>query len=86
MRKKGIKAGLLRPVTLFPFPSEELNRSAEKAKFIVSAELSNGQMIDDIKLTLLHKKTVYLISRMGGNLLSETFIASECEKIIRENQ
>lgn len=68
LRKDGIKAGLIRPITLFPFPKDALNKAAEKAKMFLSVELSNGQMIDDIKLTINCSVPVELINRMGGNI------------------
>ena len=68
LREKGIKAGLIRPVTLFPFPVDALNKAKKKAKLFLSVELSNGQMIDDIKLALECSAPVKLINRMGGNI------------------
>lgn len=65
-RSKGIKAGLLRPVTLFPFPSEFISRQAEKVKGILTVELSSGQMIEDVKLAVEGKVGVKLHNRMGG--------------------
>ncbi len=84
MRKSGIKAGLLRPQTLFPFPFDEINRIEPRAKAFVSVELSNGQMIDDIRLAISCKKPVKLCSRMGGNLPSEQEIESFCVKTLSE--
>ncbi|MCK4570276.1 MAG: 3-methyl-2-oxobutanoate dehydrogenase subunit VorB, partial [Bacteroidales bacterium] len=51
-REKGIKAGLLRPITLFPFPSEAIQRLATQVKGILSLELSAGQMVEDIRLAV----------------------------------
>ncbi len=84
MRKSGIKTGLLRPQTLFPFPSDEINRLASHARAFVSVELSNGQMIDDIRLALSCRRPVGLCSRMGGNMPSEQEIENCCTKILRE--
>ncbi len=67
MRAKGIKIGLLRPITLFPFPKKEINALADKAaKLFVGFELSNGQMVDDVRLTLEGKRPVEFYGRMGG--------------------
>lgn len=67
MREKGLKVGLLRPITLFPFPKKDLNNLADKkAKVFVAFELSNGQMVDDVRLSLLGKKPVEFYGRMGG--------------------
>ena len=68
LREKGVKAGMIRPITLFPFPVDSLNKAKKKAKLFLSVELSNGQMIDDIKLTLECSVPVKLINRMGGNI------------------
>jgi pyruvate/2-oxoacid:ferredoxin oxidoreductase alpha subunit len=65
-RAEGIKAGLLRPVTLFPFPKKKINQLADKAKLFLVCEMSNGQMVDDVRLTLNGKKPVKFYGRMGG--------------------
>lgn len=65
-RKQGIKAGLIRPITLWPFPKKPLAEAADKCKAFVSVELSMGQMIEDIKLAIDCKKEVVLCNRAGG--------------------
>jgi 2-oxoglutarate/2-oxoacid ferredoxin oxidoreductase subunit alpha len=65
-RARGIRAGLIRPITLFPFPSEEIDRMAGKLKGILTVELSAGQMIEDVRLAVEGKVKVALHSRMGG--------------------
>ena len=69
-RAKGIKAGLIRPITLWPFPKEAIAKAAEKAKGFISVELSMGQMIDDIRLAEGCKKPVALCNRVGGMIPS----------------
>ncbi|PQV42695.1 3-methyl-2-oxobutanoate dehydrogenase subunit VorB [Methanohalophilus euhalobius] len=69
-RKEGIKAGLFRPITLFPFPEKELAELAGKGVNFISVEMSNGQLMDDIKLATCCKKPVELVNRMGGNLIT----------------
>lgn len=68
-RAQGIKVGLLRPITLFPFPEERLFQLREnnQCKF-VSVEMSNGQMLQDIKMAI-QCQDVELVNRMGGNLI-----------------
>jgi 2-oxoglutarate ferredoxin oxidoreductase subunit alpha len=66
LRAKGIKAGLIRPITLFPFPSEILAEKAPKLKGILTVELSAGQMIEDVRLAVDGKVKVALHNRMGG--------------------
>ncbi|MEN8224945.1 MAG: 3-methyl-2-oxobutanoate dehydrogenase subunit VorB [Bacteroidota bacterium] len=82
-REKGIKAGLLRPITLYPFPSEAINRLSHKVKGILSLELNAGQMIEDIKLSVGCQVKVEHFGRMGGIIHSpaEALQALE-EKII----
>jgi len=65
-RAKGIKVGLLRPITLFPFPTIEIQRLIPQLKGILSVELSAGQMIEDIRLAVGDKVKVALHNRMGG--------------------
>jgi 2-oxoglutarate/2-oxoacid ferredoxin oxidoreductase subunit alpha len=65
-RDRGIKAGLIRPVTLFPFPSKEIGSMAAKLKGILTVEMSSGQMIEDVRLAVEGKVPVTLHGRMGG--------------------
>ncbi|HCH28313.1 MAG TPA: 3-methyl-2-oxobutanoate dehydrogenase subunit beta [Ruminococcaceae bacterium] len=65
-RKEGIKVGLIRPITLWPFPKKPLAKAADKVKGFVSVELSMGQMIEDIRLATGCKKPVTLCNRAGG--------------------
>lgn len=81
LRSEGIKAGMLRPISLFPFPIDELRRSAESANSILCVEMSNGQMVDDVKLAINCSKPVYLYSRMGGNVPSVNEIIEKCREI-----
>ena len=65
-RKQGIKVGMIRPITLWPFPVAPFKAAADKVKSFISVELSMGQMIEDIKLATECKKPVYLCNRAGG--------------------
>ncbi len=67
-RKEGIKAGLIRPITLWPFPNAAFE-AADKVRAFISAELNMGQMIEDIKLAVGCKKPVSLCNRTGGMIL-----------------
>jgi len=69
-RKQGIKVGLIRPITLWPFPKAPFEAAAEKVKAIVSVELSMGQMIEDIRLASGCKVPVTLCNRAGGMIPS----------------
>ncbi len=70
LRSEGHKIGLLRPITLFPFPEDILNELTEQVKCFAVIEMSCGQMINDVKLAINCKKDVHLINRMGGNVPS----------------
>ena len=66
LRKENIKAGLLRPITLFPFPARRINELAGKVKGILSVEMSAGQMVEDVLLAVNGKVPVKHFGRMGG--------------------
>ncbi len=82
-REKGIKAGLFRPVTLFPFPSMELASMAKNLKGILSVELSAGQMVEDIKLAVKGKLPVTHFGRYGGVIHSPDEVLNALQKIIK---
>ncbi|MCR4780109.1 MAG: 3-methyl-2-oxobutanoate dehydrogenase subunit VorB [Ruminiclostridium sp.] len=65
-RKQGIKAGVFRPVTLYPYPVKELNDAVKSAKKLLTVEMSMGQMIDDVKLAINCSKPVEFFGRTGG--------------------
>jgi len=66
LRESGIKVGLLRPITLWPFPSKVISKYAEKVKFMLDVELNAGQMVEDVRLAVNGKVPVYHYGRMGG--------------------
>lgn len=74
LREMGIKAGLIRPITLWPFPKEAVKKAADKAKAFISVELSMGQMLEDVRLAEECKKPVYLCNRCGGMIPSADMI------------
>ena len=65
---EGIKIGMLRPITLWPFPAPRLRELAESVKGILVVELSTGQMVDDVRLAVDGKTPVRLFGRVGGNV------------------
>lgn len=69
-RKRGIKVGLIRPITLWPFPVAPFKAAADKVKHIISVELSMGQMIEDVRLATECKVPVTLCNRTGGMIPS----------------
>ena len=79
-RKKGIKVGMIRPITLWPFPVAPFKAAADKVKSFISVELSMGQMIEDIKLATECKKPVALCNRAGGLIPSPEEVLAAIEK------
>ncbi len=65
-RAEGIKAGLLRPITLWPFPNDAIKQTIEHAKAYLSVEMNMGQMIDDIRLAVNGQRPVDFYGRSGG--------------------
>ncbi len=81
-RKQGIKVGMIRPITLWPFPKKPLLAVAEKVNKFISVELSMGQMVEDIELAIRCKKPVELCNRVGGMIPSPEEVLA---KIIEAN-
>ncbi len=85
-RKQGIKAGLLRPITLWPFPKKAVAKAAEHCKAFVSVELSMGQMIEDIQLASECKRPVLLCNRAGGMIPSPEQVLDSIKKAAGGNE
>lgn len=81
-RAKGIKVGLFRPITLWPFPSQELMALSKKVKGMLAVEMSAGQMVEDIKLAVECKIPVTHFGRYGGMIHSPTEVLQALEKFI----
>ena len=79
-RGKGIKVGMIRPITLWPFPTKAFEKAAEKAHTFISGELSMGQMIEDVKLATKCKGEYMLCSRVGGMIPSPEEVLAAIEK------
>ena len=79
-RKEGIKVGLIRPITLWPFPTKALRAAADQVKSFVSVELSMGQMIEDVKLATENKRPVSLCNRAGGMIPTPEEVLSAIRK------
>ncbi len=84
--EEGLKVGIIRPITLWPFPTEAIRKAAEGKKGILVVELNAGQMIEDVRLAVHDKLPVKHFGRMGGiipspseivNALKNSFILSE---------
>jgi 2-oxoglutarate ferredoxin oxidoreductase subunit alpha len=79
-RLKGIKVGLLRPITLFPFPEKIINHLAGKLRGILTVELNAGQMIEDVRLAVNGQVRVDFYGRMGGMIPTPDEVLKELEK------
>ena len=80
-RAKGIKVGLFRPITLWPFPKKQLGALADSAKHFLVSELYMGQMVDDVKVAIECKKPVSFFGRTGGMIPAPADVLAEIEKI-----
>ena len=80
LRSQGIKAGMLRPVTLFPFPTERLAELSGQVKSMMSLELNMGQMVNDVKLAVNGACPVGFYGRQGGNIFTPDEVAGEFKK------
>ena len=69
-RAEGLPVGLLRPITLFPFAKAQFTACAERARAFVVVEMSNGQLLEDVRLALNGARPVEFLNRMGGNVPS----------------
>ncbi len=80
-REAGIKVGLLRPITLWPFPKTQIASLAEKTKAFISVEMSMGQMVDDVRLAVNGRCPVHFYGRTGGIIPSVEEVTAEIKKL-----
>lgn len=85
-REQGLKIGLLRPITLWPYPTKKFEELAAKSsvRFFMSVEMSSGQMIEDVRLSVNGKKPVYFYGRNGGIIPSAEEILDQVKKYMKE--
>ena len=67
-RQEGIKAGWIRPITLWPFPTEQVSKAANEFRIFLVVEMSNGQMVEDVRLAVCGKSPVMFHGRPGGGV------------------
>lgn len=82
-REEGIKVGLLRPITLFPFPKKRLNELADRVKGMLSVEMSAGQMVEDVMLSVNGKTRVSHYGRLGGMIHSPEEVLENLKSFIK---
>ena len=82
-RRQGLRVGLLRPITLYPFPFAAFPLVIERAKAFLVVEMSMGQMLDDVKIAVAGRKPISFYGRMGGMITTPEEIVAEVEKLTR---
>ncbi|HAE84929.1 MAG TPA: 3-methyl-2-oxobutanoate dehydrogenase subunit beta [Anaerolineaceae bacterium] len=80
-REKGLKVGLLRPISLAPFPYEVVSDLAEQAKAFLVVEMNNGQMLEDVRLAVANRKPIAFYGRMGGTVPFADDVLQEIEDL-----
>ena len=80
-REKGLKVGLLRPITLSPFPVDRIKELSDKGVIFISVEMSNGQLLADVQFAALRKEDTYLVNRMGGNMIELRHVLAKIYEI-----
>jgi 2-oxoglutarate ferredoxin oxidoreductase subunit alpha len=83
-REKGIKAGLLRPISLWPFPNERIAELAEQVESILTVEMNAGQMVEDVRLAVEGRCPVHFYGRMGGVIPLSDDILPQLERLVAE--
>jgi len=83
-REAGIRAGLLRPITLFPFPTEAVRRRAEQVRSALVVEMNAGQMVEDVRLAIEGRIPVAFHGRMGGMVPSPDEVVHALQKMIAQ--
>jgi 2-oxoglutarate/2-oxoacid ferredoxin oxidoreductase subunit alpha len=81
LEEKGLKVGLFRPVTLYPYPAEALVRTADRARQLLVAELSTGQMLEDVQAVIGGRRPIDFYGRVGGMVMAAEELAEQVEKI-----
>jgi pyruvate/2-oxoacid:ferredoxin oxidoreductase alpha subunit len=84
-RAEGLKVGVLRPITLYPFPKEHFKRLAKTAQSFVVVEMSNGQMVEDVRLAVNGARPVEFLNRMGGNVPSHEAVLGFVRKKLQQD-
>jgi len=84
LEEQGIKAGLIRPISLWPFPDAAFDEIGPKTKLVISTELNMGQMIFDVKVAAKDRWPVGLINRTGGIVPSSLEIVERAKKLLEE--
>ena len=84
LREQGLKVGLIRPITLMPFPEQEMMALSKRVKSFLCVELNNGQMLHDVRLAIQCAKPVHFFNRMGGNIPTTGEVVQAALKCFKE--
>jgi 2-oxoglutarate ferredoxin oxidoreductase subunit alpha len=82
LREEGIKAGLIRPITIWPYPSKAFDEIPDSAKAILTVEMSTGQMLDDVKIANEGRLLVYFYGRTGGMVPTPDAVIAKAKEIL----
>jgi 2-oxoglutarate ferredoxin oxidoreductase subunit alpha len=85
LRDQGLKVGLIRPISLYPFPRVAVGEVARKARRVLVVELSTGQMVDDVRWAVAERVPVRFFGKTGGNIPTPEDIAAHIQKAADEN-
>jgi len=83
-RADGLKVGVFRPITLWPFPEKELNKATKGARGVLTVEMSMGQMVEDVRLSINGRIPVEFYGRLGSTVPSEREIYSQIKRLAEE--
>ncbi len=84
-RREGLRVGMIRPISLWPYPYAPIRAAADKVRFFLVSEMSLGQMIEDVRLAVEGRKPVYHTGRVGGNVSIATEILDELHKCSKKH-
>ncbi|MDP3486914.1 MAG: transketolase C-terminal domain-containing protein, partial [Bacillota bacterium] len=82
LREEGLRVGLLRPISLWPFPVKAFEGIIPTVKSFLTVEMSAGQMVEDVRLTVNGRKPVHFYGRMGGIVPTPEEIAAQVREIL----
>ncbi len=82
-RREHLHVGMFRPITLWPFPEAQLQKLAKKSKAFLVVEMSAGQMVEDVKLSVLGQRPIHFYGRTGGGVPTEEAIVEVVRDILK---
>lgn len=85
MREEGMRVGLIRPITLWPFPAEAFDKAVKTVKAFLSVEMNAGQMVEDVRLAVAGRRPVYFHGRTGGMVPTRDEIVAQAKSIIKQS-